>query len=130
MNTITKLGRCFALLITLTFSKLYVESIVLPADSGYINVTQALYLAATTVSTTEIDLDWNDVDANEEGYQIAYREVGESTWIDLPDQPANTEAVRVASLNPDTAYEFQVRAFNVAGNSSYSASASATTDEL
>ncbi len=84
-------------------------------------------LTATTLSSTEIDLAWQDNSDDEDDFQIQFRPDG-GTFQNLGDVPADSTAANIFNLDPATGYTFRVRARNAAGNSAWSNQASATTD--
>jgi hypothetical protein len=85
-------------------------------------------LGASPLSSTEITVTWNDNSNNEDGFEV-YEAVGScaANFVKLGDLAANSETVRVHSLAPGTFHCYRVSAFNVAGESSFSNNASATT---
>lgn len=83
-------------------------------------------LTATTVSSTEVQLGWQDNSDNEDEFRIESRFSGGS-YQDIGSVPADSTGATVFALNPATTYDFRVRARNGAGNSGYSTSATATT---
>ena len=76
-------------------------------------------LAATAVSTTQIDLAWQDHTDYEEGFRIE-RKTGSSSYALLAEIPLDTVSYSDTGLNPDAAYSYRVYAFNQAGDSNYS----------
>ena len=85
-------------------------------------------LGATTLSSTEIGLDWQDNSNNENEFRVEIREGGGS-FTDIGAVPADSVGVDVVNLDPNTTYDFRVRARNGAGNSGYSNQATATTSD-
>ncbi|MBN1673422.1 MAG: lamin tail domain-containing protein, partial [Kiritimatiellae bacterium] len=65
-------------------------------------------LAATPVSTTQIDLTWTDNADNEEIYKV-YRSPDGSVWARIGTLSANTTAYSDAGLSAATAYSYKVR---------------------
>jgi hypothetical protein len=87
-------------------------------------------LKAEALSATEIKLTWQDNSDNEDGFKIE-RKVGTSgTWSQIKTVGANEEEYTDSRLNPNTTYYYRVRAYNSAGNSSYSNEDSATTYDV
>jgi len=84
-------------------------------------------LRATALSSTEIDLDWQDNSNNETGFRIEGRAAGQSSFQDLGGVSANSTGATITNLAPGTAYTFRVRARNASGDSAYSNEATATT---
>jgi uncharacterized protein (AIM24 family) len=82
-------------------------------------------LTANTVSSSQINLTWQDNSTNETAFEI-WRYTG-SRWITLPVQSANVTSYTDEGLSPSTLYFYAVRAVNSAGVSSWSSLASATT---
>jgi N-acetylneuraminic acid mutarotase len=83
-------------------------------------------LSATNISTTQINLAWNDNSANELGFRIersldgiAFSEIGSTT--------NNITTYASTNLSPAIKYYFRVRATNAAGSSAYSNTNYATT---
>jgi len=87
-------------------------------------------LAATTVSSSAIDLNWTDNSTIEEGFVLEYS-IGTNTSFSLYDSiTANQTQYPVRGLNLKTRYYFRLSAFNEDGNSAYSNEAFATTDSV
>jgi hypothetical protein len=84
-------------------------------------------LAATTTSTTEVHLVWQDNASNETEYRIEARILG-GAYSDIGGVPASSTAADVVNLTPATGYVFRVRAHNASGYSAYSNEASTATD--
>ena len=83
-------------------------------------------MTATAVSSSEIDLSWNDV-ATETGYLLERSPDGSSGWTQVNINAANVTTFADTGLAQGTTYYYRVHAFNLAGNSAYSSVASATT---
>ncbi|HXJ73476.1 MAG TPA: hypothetical protein VNM37_11505, partial [Candidatus Dormibacteraeota bacterium] len=66
-----------------------------------------------------VNLSWSDPSNNEGGFQIE-RRTGNGAWQVLTTVAANTVAFTDSSVVARTKYSYRVRAFNVAGASSYS----------
>jgi titin len=81
-------------------------------------------LQATAMSPWDINLTWVDTDY-ETGYKIERLEAG--TWSVVATVGADVDSYLDAGLTPDTTYEYQLQAFNSAGDSSYSNVATAST---
>ncbi len=79
---------------------------------------------ATAVSSTQIDLAWNQVDGAN-GYYVA--EWTSSGWTLIGVEGSGTTSFAVNNLSPDTTYYFDVGAFNNAGTSWGAYAHSATT---
>lgn len=78
-----------------------------------------LYLGANTLSSTEITVSWTDDSDNETGFKIE-RSPNNSVWTQIATVSANTTIYTDTGLTPETNYYYRVRAYNAAGNSSYS----------
>jgi len=85
-------------------------------------------LAATTVSTTQINLSWTDNSSDETGFRIE-RCTGASctNFTQVAEVGANVTTFANTGLTKNTTYTYRVRAFNTGGNSAYSNVASART---
>ena len=83
-------------------------------------------LAATTVSSSQINLSWTDNANNENGFKVEQSTDG-TTFTQIAMLTGNTVSHSVTSLTASTTYHFRVVSFNDAGNSNFSNTASATT---
>jgi hypothetical protein len=87
-------------------------------------------LAATSKSASRIDLNWTDGSANEDGFRIERcRGVicADANFAQIAQTGPNTTTYSDTGLDALTSYKYRVRAFNRAGNSPYSNTASAIT---
>src|SRR6185503_7829618 len=85
-------------------------------------------LVATTVSEEEISLTWTDHASNEYGFRIEQCEgVGCSNFAEIGTVGADVTTYNSTGLNAGTTYNFQVRAYNGAGQSGFSNTATAIT---
>jgi hypothetical protein len=87
-------------------------------------------LTATAKSASRIDLNWTDGAANEDGFRIERcRAVtcADDDFAQIAQTGPNTTTYSDTGLYTLTAYRYRVRAFNGAGNSGYSNTASAIT---
>ena len=82
-------------------------------------------LAATAVSASQINLSWNDNANNETGFKIE-RSSG-TGWTQIAQTGANVTSYANTGLAAGTTYSYRVSAYNSAGSSASSNSASATT---
>ncbi|GLU51483.1 fibronectin type III domain-containing protein [Dyadobacter frigoris] len=108
-------------------------------NSGYSNVAEATTLdippaapsalTATTVSSSQIDLNWTDNSANESGFEIE-RSVDGSNFTKVGDTSANASTFQSTGLIPNTKYWFRVRSKNSQGGSPYTNVADATTKDV
>ncbi|RMG69750.1 MAG: hypothetical protein D6711_18910 [Chloroflexi bacterium] len=85
-------------------------------------------LNATAVSTSQINLTWNDNSNNETGFKI-YRSPDESNWSQIATVSTNSTSYANTGLNCGTIYYYRVRAYNGSGDSSYSNTTSTTTSD-
>ena len=111
-------------------------------DSGYSNVDDATTPvelqppaapdnpSATAVSTTQIRFTWRDNSGDEADFYIR-RSLDGSDFYALPAiiVAANTTSYSDTGLTPNTPYWYKVKARNAAGESAYTAAASATTQQ-
>jgi fibronectin type 3 domain-containing protein len=70
---------------------------------------------ATLVTTTEIDLAWDDNSNNEDGFHIFRRDGGAGLFNLIATLPPNTTTFANPGLRPATQYDYHIQAFNVAG---------------
>lgn len=84
-------------------------------------------LAAKVVSSSRIDLSWQDRSSNEAGFRIERKTGSSGSWAQVASVAANVQTYASTGLSASTQYFFRVRAYNKAGNSSYSNEVSAAT---
>jgi titin len=84
-------------------------------------------LAATAVSSTRIDLSWNDNSSDETGFRIERKTGSLGAWAEIATVAPDVRSYQDTGLTAGTTYYYRVRAYNAAGNSAYSNEASATT---
>jgi C1A family cysteine protease/transcriptional regulator CtsR len=83
-------------------------------------------LTATPVSSSQINLTWQDNSSDESGFKIE-RRTGTGSYSQIATVGANVTSYTNSRLSANTTYYYRVRAYNAAGNSNYSNEASVTT---
>jgi len=84
-------------------------------------------LAASAVSKSQINLSWTDTSNNEDGFKIE-RATGKGGFSQIPvSVGAGITSYSDLGLSANTSYTYRVRAYNTAGNSGYSNTATAKT---
>lgn len=73
-----------------------------------------LNLVATEISSTDINLEWNDIEG-EDGYRIFSKLPNDTTWQELGSVSANQTSAPIRDSQPRTTYQFYVQAYNEAG---------------
>ena len=84
-------------------------------------------LAATPKSSNKIDLAWVDNSDNETGFKIE-RKTGSGSFTEVTTVAKNVSTYSDTGLSQYTAYVYRVRAYNVIGDSAYTAEVTATTE--
>ena len=82
-------------------------------------------LTARALSSSEVELTWDDNSDDETEFHIEVLEV--DGFFDIGTVPANSVSTIVQTLKPDHFFTFRMRAWNLAGYSEYSNEANATT---
>jgi transcriptional regulator CtsR len=83
-------------------------------------------LVATPISSSQINLTWQDNSSDETGFKIE-RKTGSGSYSQIATIGAGVTSYSNSGLSTSTTYYYRVRAYNDAGNSDYSNEASATT---
>ena len=86
-------------------------------------------LAVSVVSTSQLKLTWKDNSGIETGFKIERSTSSGSGFSQIATVGANILTYTAGSLTSGTTYYFRVRAYNAAGNSGYSNTASGTTKD-
>ena len=84
-------------------------------------------LAATVVSSLQINLTWIDNALNETGFKLERSPDGSTGWTQIATPAANVVSYADTALSAGLTYYYRIRATNGVGDSSYSAITSATT---
>jgi hypothetical protein len=84
-------------------------------------------LAASSASSSQVNLSWTDNSNNEDGFKIERSTTGNTNFIEVASVPAGATSYQNTGLAASTSYTYRVRAFNAAGMSSYSNSAAGFT---
>jgi RHS repeat-associated protein len=84
-------------------------------------------LAATAVSTTQIDLSWTDTSNNEASFKIERKTGSGGSYSQIATVGTNVVTFSNTGRTAGTIYFYRVRASNASGNSAYTNEASATT---
>lgn len=85
-------------------------------------------LAANTFSTSQINLNWTDNSANEDGFKVE-RSTDNVNFTEIATVGPNINAYSNTGLQQSTTYYYRVNAFKGAEDSGYSNVASATTTQ-
>ena len=92
-------------------------------------LTPPTNLAATSVSTTQINLTWVDNSTNETGFRIE-RSPDNVNFTQIATVGTNVQSYSNTGLAASTTYYYRVRATNATGDSGYSNTANATTQGI
>jgi hypothetical protein len=84
-------------------------------------------LTASAVSSSQINLTWQDNSNNETGFKIQRATSSSGPWTQIATVGSNTYSYANTGLASSTTYYYRVLAYNSSGNSAYSNTASATT---
>ena len=88
------------------------------------------HLTATALSSSRIDLAWQDNSSNETGFRVQRRVDGSDNWIEIGTTAANINTFSDEGLEPLTLYHFRVLAFSANAASEFSNEAMAMTLQL
>jgi hypothetical protein len=96
-------------------------------DAVVVTVADPTGLAATAVSSTQVNLSWTDNSGNETNYLVERSSDGGATWTNLATLGANATSYADTSVNSASTYSYRVQAYNATANSGYSNTATAST---
>ena len=83
-------------------------------------------LTTTVVSSSQIDLSWNDNESNETNYEVS-RSIDNSTWTTIATIAADSTTYSDTGIDPSTLYYYRIRATTSTNRSAFSNIDSATT---
>lgn len=86
-------------------------------------------LAATVISTSQINLAWADNSGIETGFKVERATASAGPFTQIATVGVNVKAYSSTGLASGTTYWYRVRAYNASGNSPYSNTASGTTKD-
>src|SRR5207248_6476136 len=98
-----------------------------PTPAHSLHDALPIYLTATAVSTTQINLSWSDNSNNETGFIVERSPDGTDTWTQVGTPAANATTFQNTGLTAGTKYFYRVRATNGGTDSANSTVANATT---
>jgi hypothetical protein len=83
-------------------------------------------LTASAITSEQVDLQWSDNSTDEDGFEVVSWDGAE--WTPIQTVDADTTAVTIAQLTPETTYLFSVRAIDVNGDSEVAEPVEVTTE--
>jgi hypothetical protein len=86
-------------------------------------------LNASSSSPSRVELTWADNSGNEDGFALERSLDGGSSWQEIATTARNQSSYLDSGLAASSTYHYRVRAYNSAGHSPYSNTASATTQK-
>ncbi|MDE2965617.1 MAG: fibronectin type III domain-containing protein [Acidobacteriota bacterium] len=86
-------------------------------------------LTATAISSSRIDLTWQDTSTDETGFRVQRRREGSMDWVEIAIAPANATRYSDEGLLPATLYHYRLQGFNDMTVSVFSNEAMATTSK-
>jgi len=99
-------------------------------ESGTANPPQApINLSANAVSAFQIDLNWDDMSDNEDGFRIDRKKGTSGTWSHIATREVNTKSYSDTGLECNSWYYYRVQAYNSEGESAYSNEAGSMTHD-
>src|SRR5258706_997804 len=94
--------------------------------TAYVSPQNPFALIATSTGTTTVSLSWTDFSNSEDGFKVE-RSTDNINFTQIGTTAPNQATYNDSGLTAGTRYFYRVRAFNGAGNSTYSNKASALT---
>jgi DNA-binding beta-propeller fold protein YncE len=105
-----------------SYGKFIVDAATVPSAPSNLN--------ATPSSKSQINLFWSDNSVDETGFKIERKTGSGGIYAQIWTTSANVTSYSDTGLKYSTTYYYRIRAYNEAGNSSYSNESSATTYDL
>ncbi len=87
-------------------------------------------LKASATSSSSISLSWTDNASNESGFKVERAPGGTTSFVEMAILGANVTSYLNTGLSASTSYSYRVRAYNSAGNSAYSNTATVPTQPI
>lgn len=84
-------------------------------------------LTAVAATARRVNLAWTDNSSNENGFQVWRSSNNGRSWTNIANVGANATSYADNGVSARKTYSYRVRAFNDAGNSAYSSTATVTT---
>jgi hypothetical protein len=84
-------------------------------NAGLGVVNAPLNLRYSIVSSSEIELTWQDNSNNESGFKIERKIGDDGDWTETASLPSNSQSYKVIGLNQLYNYYFRVKAYNYSG---------------
>jgi hypothetical protein len=110
--------------------RIYIDHLYIRSETGQTTTPAApSALAANAASANEIDLAWTDNAADELGFKIERSLDDGNSFAEIAQVGANVTNYTDAGLSAQTSYCYRVRSYNAAGNSGYSNTDCATTQQ-
>ncbi len=98
-----------------------------PALSGTPAAPSRLTWDGGGITATYLRFKWTDNSANEDGFYIERAPGGTNSYVQIANVPAGTGSYTDDEVQQSTSYSYKVRAYNLAGTSSYTATITGTT---
>ena len=84
-------------------------------------------LQAIALSSSQVELNWNDRSSNESGFKIKRATSADGDYSTVAQVPANTISFTDSGLSPSSRYYYKIKAFNSSKSSNYAAPVSVMT---
>ncbi|MEM6829779.1 MAG: fibronectin type III domain-containing protein, partial [Bacteroidota bacterium] len=96
------------------------------SSGGGTTIPRPTNLAASSASSSSINLTWSDNSTGEDGFKIERRQ-GAGSWTQIGTATTGSTSYTSTGLSASTTYSYRIRAYLGSNHSTYSNTASATT---